>query len=198
MAAVTERTIGALMQRTISVDEYHHLLETGSLMSGDPFELLEGRITEKVKGSPRKATAQCLVDVAVRASLPNGWHLRLQSAITLEDSEPEPDAFVVRGLSRDYAASLPSPPNIPLIVEIADSTLQHDRNTMGRIYARAGIPVYWIVNVVDEQIEVYSDPTGDVEEPHFRQRTDYRSGDQIPLVIDGKAVAAISADDLLP
>ncbi len=82
--------------------------------------------------------------------------LRMQSAITLSRSEPEPDAALVRGNARTYAKHHPKPPDIGLVIEVSDSTLDGDRIDKGRLYAEAGIVCYWIVNLVDRQIEIYS------------------------------------------
>ena len=92
----------------------------------------------------------------------------------------------------------PGAEDVALIVEVADSTLHRDRTTKKRLYAQAGIPVYWIVNLVDRRIEVYREPSGPGEQPDYRQRQDCRSGDNVPLVIEAGEVAQVAAADLLP
>lgn len=124
--------------------------------------------------------------------------MRVHSAITLADSEPEPDVLIVRGGRRDYPTRLPSPPNLSLVVEIAETSLRHDHIVKGRIYARAGIPVYWVVNVIDRQVEVYSEPTGDVPEPACQDRFNLTIGQLVPVVIDGQKAAEVAVADLMP
>jgi Uma2 family endonuclease len=85
-----------------------------------------------------------------------------------------------------------------LIVEVADVSLARDRNEKARLYARAGIVVYWIVNLVDRQIEVYTNPTGPDPSPGYRQRLDYLLSQSVPLVLDGQWVAQVAVRDLLP
>lgn len=85
-----------------------------------------------------------------------------------------------------------------MLVEVADSTLDSDRIDKGRIYARAGIVCYWIVNLVNQQIEVYSSPSGPTSVPTFAQLSDYRIGGRVPLQLDGKTVAALAVQDVLP
>jgi Uma2 family endonuclease len=131
-------------------------------------------------------------------ALPPGWDLRVQSAVTLSDSEPEPDLAIVRGDESLYLARHPGPPDVGLVAEVADSTLPADRIDKCRIYARAGIVCYWIINVNDRQIEVYSNPSGPTAAPAFAQRMDYRPGDAVPLVLDGMTVASLAVQDLLP
>ena len=82
-----------------------------------------------------------LVNAELTARAPDGWVLRVQSAITTADSAPEPDVALVRGPLRRYARAHPGPRDIALLVEVADSTLVQDREEKARIYARARIPV---------------------------------------------------------
>jgi Uma2 family endonuclease len=84
------------------------------------------------------------------------------------------------------------------LIEVAESTLLADRTDKFRIYARAGVPVYWIVNLVDRQIEVHEQPSGPTAAPSYDKTTTYRIGDIITLVLDGHAVATFAVSDLLP
>jgi Uma2 family endonuclease len=130
--------------------------------------------------------------------LPAGWCLRMQSAITLAGSEPEPDGAIVRGSARSYSCHHPGPSDIGLVIEVAEATLAGDRADKGRIYARAGIACYWIVNLVDRQIEVYTAPSGPTATPAYGQRQDLRVGDDIALTLDGTVAASIPVRELLP
>ena len=84
------------------------------------------------------------------------------------------------------------------MIEVADSSLDEDRGWKKQIYAHARIPVYWIVNLVARQVEVYTDPTGPADQPDYRQRRDYGPTDEVPLVLDGQEVARIRVSELLP
>jgi len=130
--------------------------------------------------------------------LPHHWETRIQSAITTADSEPEPDIVVARGDERAYLARHPGPADIGILIEVAESSLDQDRNEKSRLYARAGIAVYWIINLVDSQIEVGTDPTGPTAAPAYNIRSTYRGEDMMPIVLDGVEVACIAARDLLP
>jgi Uma2 family endonuclease len=85
--------------------------------------------------------------------------------------------------------------DIGLIVEITDTSLADDRDVMGRLYAAGGIPLYWIVNLVDRLVETYTepDPSGG-----YRSRADFRPGEEIPLVIDGRELGRVAVTELLP
>ena len=84
------------------------------------------------------------------------------------------------------------------MVEVADTTLQRDRALKKRLHARAGIPTYWIINLADNQLEVYTEPTGAAEQADYRQRQDYGAADTAPLVLDGVESGRIAVRDLLP
>lgn len=184
--------------RRFSVPEYHRLTEIGVLTEDDNLELIEGYLVLKMsRNPPHDGTIQVVTD-SIKLPLPSTWCLRVQSAVTLPDSEPEPDIAVVRGTNRSYFSHHPAATDIGTLVEIADSTLLGDRADKGRIYARANVPVYWIVNLIDRQIEVYEQPSGPTAAPAFAKTTTYRVGDSVPLVLDGVTVATFPVQDLLP
>ncbi len=192
--------LGAMMAgfRRFSVAEYHKLIELGILTEDDNLELLEGYLVHKMsRNPPRDSTLQKLMKRLLRL-LPAGWDLRVQCAVTLPESEPEPDLTVVRGEENDYETRHPGPADVGVVVEVADSTLPGDRADKCRIYARAGVVCYWIINLADRQVEVYTMPSGPTVSPSYGQRTDYRDGDQVPLVLDGVTVANVAVLDVLP
>lgn len=118
--------------------------------------------------------------------------------MTTEDSEPEPDVVVVRGERRQYRDRHPLPHEVALVVEVADATLQRDRKLKKRIYARAGVANYWIINLIESCVEVYTVPSGPAEFPDYQQRQDYGPADEIPLVIEGREVGRLAVRDVLP
>ena len=183
--------------RRFSVDEFHQMTQMGLFDGDDRVELLDGLVVTKMTKNPPHEFSLKQMDALLTGVLPPGWHTRPQLAITTADSEPEPDGAVARGENRDYSRRHPGPGDLALVAEIADSSLARDRIKAG-IYARARIPVYWIVNLVDRQVEVYTDPTGPDADPRYRQRQDYRMGDHVPVVIDGREVGRIAVADILP
>ncbi|MGE3808289.1 MAG: Uma2 family endonuclease [Gemmataceae bacterium] len=184
--------------RPFSVDEYHRLIHIGLLTEDDPVELLEGWIVPKMPRNELHDVALDLVQEPLRARLPAGYRLRVQSAITTLDSEPEPDFAIVPGPATRFLAHHPLPAEIELLVEVSDSTLNRDRTDKGRLYARAGIAVYWIVNLVDRQIEVYTDPTGPDPVPAYRIRQEFGINDSVPLQLGGLAVDSVPVRELMP
>lgn len=178
--------------------EYHKLIDSGIIMEGEPVELLEGYLVEKgMRNPPHDGVVTRLTNRLPRR-LPAGWVARIQCAVAFGESEPEPDGAVVRGDDTSYDNRLPATADFGIVIEVSDSTLAFDRRDKGRIYARAGIPVYWVINVADRQVEVYSDPVPAASPPAYRVRTDYKLGDQLPITLDGTAGGTIPVSDLLP
>jgi Uma2 family endonuclease len=184
--------------RTFTVDEYHRMIQAGILTEEDPVELLEGWIVPKMARNPLHDSTIQRLNRLLGPLLPAGWDARPQCAITTADSEPEPDFTVVRGDDLAYQAHHPGPPDLGVVLEVSDSSLARDRDDKGRLYARAGIVCYWIVNLVDRRLEVYTDPTGPDPSPAYRRRQDYGPADVVPLVLDGAEVARVAVRDLLP
>jgi Uma2 family endonuclease len=184
--------------RRFSVAEYHRLIEIGLLTEDDPVELIEGYLVMKMaRNPPHDCVIQLLTRILARV-VPDDWDFRTQCAMTLSDSEPEPDFQIVRGSALDYQSRHPTPPDVGLVIEVADSTLPSDRSDKLRIYARAGIPVYWIINLPDRLIEVYTQPSGPTPTPVYGHRRDYHPGDAVPLHLDGTVVAHVDVNAVLP
>jgi Uma2 family endonuclease len=167
------------------------------LTDQDHVELLEGWIVPQMMHNPLHDATIELLDDGLRPRLPAPWRIRIQSAITTIDSEPEPDLAIVGRDVRGRLGRHPGSKEIAWVVEVADTTLRRDRYKC-EIYARAGIPVYWIVNLVERQIEVYTDPTGPDSNPEYRCRNDFGPGDTIALVVGGHEVGRIPVSELLP
>lgn len=137
--------------------EYERLVEGGVFGPDDRFELLDGLLVVREPQGSRHAVAVGLARVALERAFGRGYSLREEKPVALDHaSEPEPDIAVVRGSLRAYRDAHPSAP--VLVVEVADESLFKDRLRKSGLYARAGIPEYWIVNLVDDVLEVYREP----------------------------------------
>jgi Uma2 family endonuclease len=180
-----------------TVEQFQRMIEAGLFRSDDRVELLEGCVVTKVTQNPPHAGTFWFLLTALAARLGEDWVLRIQNPIITQDSQPEPDGAIVRGPAVPYLTSHPTASAVTLVIEISDSTLEEDRTTKARIYARARIPTYWIINLVDSQIEVYTDPRAG-KNPAYRQRQDYRRGQSVPLILGGQALEPIPVQELLP
>lgn len=177
-------------------DEYHRLAEMG-WFDDRRVELLDGEIFEMPVPKMAHVVALDGTANALRTAFGSGCWVSPQAPLDLTlTSEPIPDLYVVPGKVRDYTAH---PTTALLVVEVSDTTLSHDRNRKGSLYAAALIQDYWIVNLVDRQLEVYRGPTPDAAQMFgfsYSQRTVLVPGDSVaPLVLPQ---AQIAVADLFP
>ncbi len=134
--------------RQFSVTEYHQMIEAGILGPDDRVELLEGWIVNKMSRNPPHQGSVDRVNDCLGGVLPTNWRRRCQGAITLSESEPEPDITLARGKIGTYDKRHPQPADIGVLMEVADSTLLEDRRYKGELYASEKIPEFWLINIV--------------------------------------------------
>jgi Uma2 family endonuclease len=187
-------TLALLTPLRITVDEYDRIIASGSLNDPKRVELIDGYMVTKMAKSPEHSFSTKEALKALDRLLPPGWTSRKEEPVRIAPyNEPEPDISVVKGSDADYRHRLPEVPDVGLVVEVTRTNVSADP-LQGNLYGRAGIPVYWIVNLIDRQIEVYTDPgpTG------YASRNDFISGQHVPVVIDGVQQGQIAVDDILP
>jgi len=166
--------------------EYERLIDLGAFGPEDRLELLAGQLVVREPQGRPHSTGIRLVAGTLRAAFGPDWNIEAQLPIALdEESEPEPDVAMVAGGPRDYLASHPTRP--ALVVEIALTSLALDRGEKASIYARARVADYWIVNLVDNLLEVYREPQPDPDAPsgwRYASTTTLRRGDAVtPLAL---------------
>ena len=170
---IITRTSAAISTEPIwrlSVANYHTMREVGIFDEDDQIELLEGCLIAKMTKNPPHRISTGLVRQVLEKLTPEGWYVDSQEPITLKDSEPEPDVVIIRGKTTDYRDRHPAAADVVLVIEVSDATLERDRTIKQRIYARSNIPIYWILNLRDRQLEVYTQPTNQPEsEPKYQQ-----------------------------
>ena len=173
--------------------EYERLIAYDVLGEDEPVELLDGLLLVKEPQYSPHRTAVGLAAEALRVAFGTGWFVQVQSPIALDRrSEPEPDVAVISGALRDYTHAHPARP--ALIVEVALSGLRIARGRKARAYARAGLPDYWIVNLVDQVLEVHRQPDR-VERRYASIETRQLDDVVTPLAVPD---ARIRVADLLP
>jgi Uma2 family endonuclease len=147
-----------------TIPEYHRLAELGFFAEDDRVELIKGKIFHMVaKGTPHSTCNRRLIREFTTLL---GKRATLQSQdpiVILSDSEPEPDIAVLRNRGDDYLNSHPSPSDVLLLIEIADSSLKYDQEVKLPLYAEGSISNYWIFNLIDNYLECYSDPYQDLQ-----------------------------------
>jgi len=179
----------------LTVDQYEAMVDAGIFTKHDRLELIEGLLVAKMTKKPDHSVGSEKCRRRIDRALPPGWHTRQEQPIRIpeRESEPEPDIAVARGEVEDYETRHPGPADIALVVEVARSSVAADR-AMTRTYGGCGIPVYWIVNVADRQLEVYAGPT----EGAYPEPTILPESATVELIIAGDIVARIPVADLLP
>jgi hypothetical protein len=172
------------------------MVEAGILGPDDRVELVEGSIIAKMPRKPPHDATIARINRRLTPVLPDEWLLRVQSAITLRDSEPEPNLAIVRGPEEVYFERHPRPRDIGLLIEVADRTLLSDRQTKGGLYAQARIAQYWIINLVASVVQVYTQPRAG-KFPAYRQQHDYGKEDVVPLILDDEELERIPVRELM-
>ena len=183
-----------------TVETYHHMIDGGILTEDDRVELLNGVIVAMNPIGAKHAVIVTLTEDALNGLLPKGWHIRVQQPMTLATSEPEPDLAIVQGEARDYFERHPNASDLGLLIEVSDRSLEFERLQKAVIYAAAGIPEYWIINLVDEAIEVYRNPKsgGESNPATYESRQVFSKDDQLTLVLDGITIGELPSAELLP
>ncbi len=145
--------------KRFTIAEYHRLAELGFFEENDRVELIKGEIIQMAaKGTPH-SVCETRLERELYKLVGDRATLRGQQPITLaNNSEPEPDRVIAKNRDDDYLANHPSPSDILLLIEIADSSLKYDQEEKLPIYAEANISDYWIFNLVDNYLECYSEP----------------------------------------
>lgn len=178
--------------RLISVKEYDRMIQHGILTTGDKVELLNGIIVKKIPKGIKHAALNDLAGEIFRGKLGNRVVVRNQNPIVLDDfSEPEPDLVLAEPPRERYFENHPTPEEVLLIVEISDTTLGRDRFAKGSAYAKAGIRQYLVLNVQDQMIEDYRQPSAG----GYGSKQTYRRGESLDLV--AFPGTKINVDDLI-
>ena len=156
-------------RRKFTIEEYHQLVDLGFFTENDRIELIRGEIIQMAPKRTPHSVCNSILFGELYKLLGDRVNVRGQEPIILSaNSEPEPDVVIAKKKTDNYLSAHPTVEDIILVVEISDSTLKYDRETKLPLYAEAGINNYWIVNLVDSRLEVYSNPFGD------RGKFDYR------------------------
>ena len=176
-----------------TLDQYEAMVASGAFTAKDSFHLINGFLVAKMTQNDPHSTADELCGEALSRLIPAGWHVRASKPVRLPpDSKPDPDRCIVRGTIRDYSNRSPGSADVGLIVEVSDSSLLEVRK-VALVYAASGIPVYWIVNLVERQVEVSADPSP----VGYQSSRYYRVGQDVRVVLDGVEVGQIAVADLL-
>ena len=177
----------------MTIDRYEQLVKSG-VLDDLKVELIQGLLVRKTPKNRSHSIATGRLFRLLDGLLPPGWHTETEQPVRIPDfDEPEPDVAVVSGALEDHPDP-PGPGDLALLAEVADSSLDRDQDEKQNAYARGGIPYYWIVNLIDRQVEVYTNPRGG----RYQDSHIHPAGSEIPVVIAGAEIGRIAVDAILP
>jgi Uma2 family endonuclease len=166
-------------RRLINVDEFYKMAEVGILKPADRIELISGEIIEMSPIGSKHAGVVNRLSRLLNKILENKVVVGVQNPVRLDDiNEPEPDISVLKYRSDDYSTHHPEPNDILALIEVADSTINYDKEIKIPLYASYKIPLYWIIDIGKDRIEVYTNP----QDSDYLEKTTYNLSDEISLL----------------
>jgi Uma2 family endonuclease len=208
MIKSTEDGVAGMLRQIapLTVEQYEAMIERGILEEGAPIELIEGLLIRKDRAAagedpmtvgPRHANAIAKITRLAGRFERLGHHVRTQSPVRMPPhSEPEPDIAIAKGALEDYPERHPGPRDLACAIEVADSSLRIDRTTKLAVYAEAGLNQYVIVNLVDDEVEVHTDPIP--AERRYKTRTVFTGEQPLTLAAGPTKAVKVKAKDLIP
>jgi Uma2 family endonuclease len=185
----------------LTIDLFSRMVESGLIPRDRRVFLLNGRLYEKMAKTKAHGSVGAAINMTLVPRLPDGWSLWPESTIALDPTNaPLPDFAVVRTgdlLGRVSPDRYPGASDIGLLIEIAVTSLHDDLSTALEHYARALIPVYWVVDVLGGRILIHTEPRVVDGHGEYARVETYRPGQSLPLMLDGQEVARIPFDELL-
>ena len=190
----------------LSVDQYHQMIRDGILQDAEPIELIHGALFYKDRrdqlggimthGPRHLRSLNKLTAILSKWVISKSVFLQVQGPIVVgETSEPEPDCCLVQGTPDDFAERVPHAADVAAVFEVAYSSLSSDRRTKQRLYASEGIPIYVIINLQDERIEVLSNPSKH-DERYLSQET-YQSSKTVNITLAQLGELTFAACDVI-
>lgn len=165
-----------LLKRRFDADEYQRMARAGILTEDDRVELIEGEILTMTPIGPRHSAAVNRANRALVGAAGDDAIVQVQGSVRLDrSSEPQPDLVLLRPEPGFYASRLPGPADILLIVEVAEASLDYDRDVKAKLYAAAGVPEYWLADLAAGVVTRFSAPSGGA----YQQRHQHRPGEFI-------------------
>ena len=165
--------------RKFTVAEYYRMAEAGILKPDERVELIEGEIVVMPPIGPEHADDVDELNAVFAPYAPGRFRIRIQNPVHLDSgSEPQPDAMLLRLRPEGYRAAHPTPADVLLIIEVADSSLAYDRDIKAHLYGRNGIPETWVRNLPEDCIERFTQPGPD----GYAQHVVHRRGETITPV----------------
>lgn len=166
----------ARSQYLFNVDDYHQLVTAGILEERDRIELIQGELTMMPPIGPEHSSHTRRLTNLLPRKLPETVILQMNEPITIPNhSEPQPDAAIVKARPDNYRKAHPTPKDVLLVIEVADSSADFDNTVKAKLYGKAGIPEYWIVEIGEACVRVFTEPS----KQGYRTIKEYHRGDKV-------------------
>lgn len=194
------RASSGVKQVRISRTMFAAMIEAGVIREGQRIQLIDGELFQMpAMNDPHWTVLNHLINL-FPTILPKGWAITGQSPIIVDEfGEPEPDITIIRGTPRTRKAK-PTASDTVLVIEVTDTTLGFDRGRKQQVYAEAGIPESWLLNINEKVVEVRTEPrprSGESRGTYAGLR-EYRGDDKVPLRLDGQMIAEFPVTELIP
>jgi Uma2 family endonuclease len=181
-----------IAKRYFNVSEYYRMAEAGILTADDRVELIDGEIVKMSPIGSQHAACVKRLNQILQQQFGATAVIGVQDPVRLNEfSEPEPDVTLLRARSDFYAQQHPTPADVLLLIEVSDTTVLYDRNIKVPLYARAGVPEVWLIDLQQEIIEVYAQPAGGA----YQVQRQAQRGEQVQA--ETIAQLSLNVDDIL-
>jgi len=180
-----------------SVEQLERMIEAGAIPEGVDVELIRGRLHRRTKKEPHNFAVGRAAEL-LRRLLPGGFHVREEKSLRHDRRTlPEPDVAVARGGAAEYRPQPPLTSEVPMIVEVCHHSRNADYRGKTRLYAEAGVPLYWIVDLHERKLTARSEPRR-TSPPSYARLATFSEDESAPVVLDGREIGRIAVRDLLP
>jgi Putative restriction endonuclease len=199
MATETRATWSGVRPYRLTVRQYLAVLSAEILPERVHVELLGGSLVEKMTKYPPHNFVVGRLDRMLGRILPEPWFVSEEKPVKVGRFwYPEPDIAVIQGPDDLFEKETPNATDVGMLIEAAESSYALDRGKKWRRYASSRVPSYWIVNIPQRRIEVYSDPSGKGRSAAYRQGTNFGDGEAVPVILDGQEIGRLVVSDILP
>ena len=179
-----------IAKRLIDVEEYYKMAEAGILKPTDRVELIHGEIIKMSPVSSKHAGLVKKLNKILNKALGDDFIIGVQDPVKIDnENEPEPDLSILKFRQDSYTGEHPKAEEVLCIIEVSGSSYDYDTNIKSLLYASAKIETYWVIDIDNKRVEVFSNP----KDGRYRKKEEYERGDQIELL-----GLALTSENFLP
>jgi Uma2 family endonuclease len=195
---LSPRGQSGLVPYRLTVRQFEKMIDCGILRADDRVELLAGLLIKKMTTYDPHDFAVDQLGAVLGRILPDDWIARQEKSVVLGRYwRPQPDIAVARGPRTRYRSKAPRAADLGFLAEVADSSYAKDRGPKWKKYAGCGVPTYWIVNIPERRIEVYSSPSGRGKSARYTDHKNYGPDEEVPIIVEGRELGRIKVSEIV-